>query len=85
MGDFSKASDWFERAYERRESDFFEHLYNTNSTGPFLSEVSSDLAFEKYRLTDGYKALAQKPLFRKWQAEHDRIAAALAAHRDPLN
>lgn len=42
-------------------------------------------AFEKYRLTHGLRTLEEKALFREWQAEHDRIAAALAAHRDPLD
>jgi hypothetical protein len=29
--------------------------------------------------------LTQKHLYEEWQAEHDRIAAALAAQRDPLS
>lgn len=76
IGDFDKASEWFERGYERRELGFFDQC------------CFGDLEFKKrmaeYRLTVGYKALAAKPLFKEWQAEHDRIAAALAAHRDPL-
>lgn len=43
-----------------------------------------DKTYEKYRLTPGYKALAAKPLFRECEAEHDRVAAALAAYKDPL-
>jgi TolB-like protein/DNA-binding winged helix-turn-helix (wHTH) protein len=73
LGDFDKATDWFERAFERR--GFFFQFFYAGGYGK---------AFEKYRLTAGYKALAAKPLFKKWQAEHDRIAADLAAHRDPL-
>lgn len=75
LGDFDKATGWFERAYERREPILFGYLYG----------FGNDMAMEKYRLTPGYKALAAKPLFKDWQAEHDRIAAALAAHREPLN
>jgi len=77
LGDFDKASGWFERAYERREPDFFAFFFNRG--------FGFESALEKYRLTSGYKALEAKPLFKDWQAEHDRIAAALAAHRDPLN
>ena len=77
LGDFAKASDWFERAYERREGLFFSYF--------FLRGFGYEKAIEKYRLTNEYKALAEKPLFKDWQAEHDRVAAALAAHRDPLN
>jgi tetratricopeptide (TPR) repeat protein len=77
LGDFDKASSWFERAYERRQPDFFAFFFNRG--------FGYESALEKYRLTSGYKALAAKPLFKEWQAEHDRIAAALAAHRDPLN
>lgn len=74
LGDYAKANDWFERAYERREVDFFSNF--------FLSRYEKSV--EKYRLTSGYRALTEKPLFKEWQAEHDRIAAALKAHRDPL-
>jgi tetratricopeptide (TPR) repeat protein len=77
MGDFDKASDWFERAYESGET-FFKIFSVSRGFG-------YEKAIEKYRLTAGYKALAAKPLFKAWQAEHDRIAAAFAAHRDPLN
>ena len=75
LGDFDKASEWFERSYERRELSFFQKLHFG----------SREKTFRKYRLTGGYEALTEKPLFRKWQAEYNHIAAALAAHRDPLN
>ena len=75
LGDFDKASEWFERAYERRELSFFQKLHFG----------SREPAFLRYRRTPGYETLSEKPLFRKWQAEYDRIAAALAAHRDPLS
>ena len=78
LSDFDNATEWFERAYERRESNLFGFFY------AFGNDKAFEKAIEKYRLTPGYKALAAKPLFREWQAEHDRIAAALAAHRDPL-
>ncbi|MGH6890365.1 MAG: winged helix-turn-helix domain-containing protein [Rhizomicrobium sp.] len=81
LGEFDRASDWFERAYEVREPLFFGSFYRLGSGKGFDYEK----AFEKYRKTPGYKALAAKPLFKEFLAEHDRIAAALAAHRDPLN
>lgn len=77
LTDYDKANSWFERAYERREPAFFPYFY--------LRGFGYEKAIEKYRQTQGYKALAAKPLFKTWQAEHDRIASALAAHRDPLN
>jgi tetratricopeptide (TPR) repeat protein len=76
LGDFDRATDWFQRAYERRESDFF--------AGFFLKGFGYEKAIEMYRQTAGYKALAERPLFKKWQAEHERVAEAVAAHRDPL-
>jgi TolB-like protein/tetratricopeptide (TPR) repeat protein len=77
LADYDKANTWFERAYERREPALFPYFC--------LRGFGYEAALEKYRQTPGYKAFAAKPLFREWQAEHDRIAAALAAHRDPLN
>lgn len=71
LHDFDKASDWFERSYEQRDGDLFHYVY----WGPG----------EEYHKTARWKALTQQPLFKKWQAEHDRIAAVLAAHRNPLN
>jgi TolB-like protein/DNA-binding winged helix-turn-helix (wHTH) protein len=76
LGNFDRASDWFLRAYERRESDFF--------AGFFLKGFGYEKAIEMYRQTAGYKALAERPLFKKWQVEHERVAEAIAAHRDPL-
>ena len=64
-------------AYERRELLFFSGFYRRG--------WGLEKKFEEYRKTPRFKALAEKPLFREWQAEHDRIAAALAAHRDPLD
>jgi TolB-like protein/DNA-binding winged helix-turn-helix (wHTH) protein/tetratricopeptide (TPR) repeat protein len=77
LGDFASASTWFDRAYERREGAFFTWFYSRG--------FGAEKRFEQYRLTTAYRALQQKPLFKAWQAEHDRIAAALAAHRDPLS
>jgi len=65
VNDFDKASDWFERAYDRRESQVFESAYRADDA--------------KYRQTARWKALTQRAGFREWQAEHDRIAAELAA------
>ena len=76
LGDFDKASDWFESAYERRDGGFFEVFYDQG--------FGYETALGKYRQTPGYKSLGAKPLFKQWQVEHDGIAAALAAHRDPL-
>jgi len=75
IGDFDKASDWYERAYERREN-FFADAYDP--FGP--TNIGA-----KYHRTARWKALTRLPPFREWQAEHDRLAAALAAHRDPLH
>jgi hypothetical protein len=58
-------------SYDRHESGLFV----------FLSQIDS----AKYRRTARFKAWSQRPGFTAWQAEHDRIAAALAAHRDPLS
>jgi tetratricopeptide (TPR) repeat protein len=66
LGDFSEASDWFERSYDRHEMRFFD-----------LAPAFVDGA--KYRTTARWKALTQQPRFKAWQAEHDRIAAELAA------
>ncbi len=65
LNDFDKASDWFERAYDRRDSDTFVSAYRAD--------------YSKYRQTTRWKALTQRPKFREWQAEHDSIAAELAA------
>ena len=74
LGNFDRATDWFERAYERRDfGGFFASFY--------LRDLGYEKAFEKYRATAAYKALTGKPLFREWQAEHNRVAASLAAHR----
>jgi TolB-like protein/DNA-binding winged helix-turn-helix (wHTH) protein/tetratricopeptide (TPR) repeat protein len=76
LGDNARAADWFERSYESREYDLFRTFD--------LKILGARSALEKYRSTAQYKELAEKPYFKIWQAEHDRIAAALAAHRDPL-
>jgi tetratricopeptide (TPR) repeat protein len=63
LGDFDRAAEWYERAYERRESGFFRATYWVDGA--------------KFRTTPRWKALTQKELFKEWQAEHDRIAAGL--------
>jgi tetratricopeptide (TPR) repeat protein len=65
VNDYDKASDWFERAYDRRENGVFEPAYDADDA--------------KYRLTARWQALTQRAGFKEWQAEHDRIAAELAA------
>ena len=85
---FDKASAWFERGYERRETHYFANVFLAACIDPSCIDLAGfgyGKALEAYRQTSGYKALAAKPLFQEWQAEHDRIAAALAAHRDPLS
>jgi len=66
LNDFDRASDWYERAYDLHEQDLFPEVFQTDHA--------------KYRQTAGFKALSQRPGFKAWQAEHDRIAAELAAH-----
>jgi TolB-like protein/DNA-binding winged helix-turn-helix (wHTH) protein/Flp pilus assembly protein TadD len=65
INDFDKASDWFERAYDRREKEVFGSTYRADDA--------------KYHQTARWQALTQRPGFKEWQAEHDRIAAELAA------
>jgi tetratricopeptide (TPR) repeat protein len=50
INDFDKASDWFERAYERHEFLFFFLTYFPDGA--------------KYRATPRWKALTQQPRFR---------------------
>ena len=65
VGDFDKASDWFERAYDGRENEVFESTYRADDA--------------KYHQTARWQALTRRAGFREWQAEHDRIAAELGA------
>jgi TolB-like protein/tetratricopeptide (TPR) repeat protein len=64
IGDARAAVQWMERAYAQKEFDLFEIPY--------------DRAIPKAVFADsGWKALMQKPLFRDWQAAHDRLATEL--------
>ncbi len=65
LNDFDRAGDWYERAYDRHEAFLFADTF-------FIDDA-------KYRQTASFKALSQRPGFKEWQAEHDRIAAELAA------
>jgi tetratricopeptide (TPR) repeat protein len=65
LNNFDRATDWYERAYDRHEVDLFRYI--------------SEIDHAKYRQTAGYKALSQRPGFKAWQAEHDKIAAELSA------
>ena len=88
LGDFDKASEWFERGYDRRETHYFANVFLAACIDPSCIDLGGfgyGKEFGAYRSTRGYRTLAEKPLFREWQIEHDRIAAALASHRDPLN
>ncbi len=67
LGDFDKASDWYERTYQLRDPELFGSVYSTEGA--------------KYRTTARWNALSRQPLFHEWQVEHDRIAADLAVHR----
>lgn len=66
LKDYDRASDWFERAYDRREVDLFTYVYWPQGA--------------VYRQTAPWKALTQRPAFREWQAVHDQLAAELKAH-----
>jgi TolB-like protein/DNA-binding winged helix-turn-helix (wHTH) protein len=65
LNDFDRANGWYKRAYDRHEMDLFADI--------------SEIDHAKYRQTAGFKALSQRPGFKAWQVEHDRIAAELAA------
>ena len=66
VGDFDKAVTWLERAYDRKEPDWF--------AAPYYKIVPP--AFFKL---PRWKALTERPLYQDWQAAHDRVAAELAA------
>jgi TolB-like protein/DNA-binding winged helix-turn-helix (wHTH) protein/tetratricopeptide (TPR) repeat protein len=64
MGDAHGAVQWMERAYPQKGYDMFE--------------ISLDRSIPQAVLADaGWKALMQRPLFRDWQAAHDRLAGEL--------
>jgi tetratricopeptide (TPR) repeat protein len=65
LNDFDRANDWYERGYDLHDYDLFSDVFQTDHA--------------KYRQTAGFKALSQRPGFKAWQAEHDKIAAELAA------
>jgi TolB-like protein/DNA-binding winged helix-turn-helix (wHTH) protein/tetratricopeptide (TPR) repeat protein len=71
LNDFDKAGDWYGRAYARREIELLQATFWPPT--------------ERYRGTTRWKALMQQPALREWQAEHDRVAAALVRSSDPLN
>jgi hypothetical protein len=66
LHDFERASDWYERAYESHDYDFFVDAYWVDGA--------------EYRRTARWKALTHRTLFREWQVEHDEIAADLNLH-----
>jgi len=65
LNDFEKASDWLERAYDRRETGVFEPAFEAD--------------YASYRKTARWQAVTQRAGFKEWQAVHNRIAAELAA------
>jgi len=65
LNDFDRANDWYDRAYDLHEKDLFSEVFQTDRA--------------KYRESAGFRALSQRPGFKTWQAEHDQIAAELAA------
>lgn len=69
LGDFARATDWYQRAYARHEAGFFRTVYWPGGA--------------RYRATAAWMTLTQQPQFREWQAEHDRIGAELGSHRWP--
>jgi hypothetical protein len=64
LRDHDSASDWYERAYRRRDPEFFT--------------ATSKAINARYRVISArWKALTQQPLFKSWQAEHDRSPLSL--------
>jgi TolB-like protein/DNA-binding winged helix-turn-helix (wHTH) protein/tetratricopeptide (TPR) repeat protein len=62
MGDAHSSALWMARAYDQKDPEVFQ--------------VPFDRSIPQGVLTDpAWKALMQKPLFRDWQAAHDRLAA----------
>ncbi len=62
IGDAGATVQWMERAYDKKEFDLFQV--------PFDRSIPQSV-FADPR----WKALMRKPLFRDWQAAHDRAAA----------
>ncbi|HEX4079286.1 MAG TPA: winged helix-turn-helix domain-containing protein [Rhizomicrobium sp.] len=66
IGDAHATIQWMERAYAQKDFEMFE--------------VPFDRAIPQAVFADsGWKALMQRPLFRDWQAAHDRLGAELGA------
>jgi tetratricopeptide (TPR) repeat protein len=64
MGDAHAAVQWMERAYPQKEYGLFEIPFDRSIPRAVFADP-------------GWKALMQRPLFRDWQAAHDRLAAEL--------
>jgi adenylate cyclase len=71
-GDFDAAIRWLEKAYNDRDSLLLGWLPGRDLPVAFKADPR-------------WQAFMQRPLLKSWQAAHDRIAAKLAAHRDPLS
>jgi hypothetical protein len=65
-GDVDQAMNWLEKAYDERDIILFYIL------------IEPDLA-PNVRDSARWKAFMQRPLIKEWRAEHDRVAAELAA------
>jgi len=64
IGDARAAVQWMDRAYAQREFEMFALPFDRSIPQSVLADP-------------GWKALMQRPLFRNWQAAHDRLAAEL--------
>lgn len=63
--DFDKAMKWFERAYAQREAALFTIPYDKTIAAAFFQDPR-------------WQELSRRPLFKEWQAAHDKLAAELA-------
>ncbi len=67
-GDNRSAVAWLERGYDNKEFSLFTIPFDRAIPPAFFADA-------------GWKALAQRPLFKEWQAAHDQLAAELASEK----
>jgi hypothetical protein len=65
-GETGKALTWFARAYETREFGLFTIAYDRGIAPEFFA-------------LQGWKALADRPLFQGWRVAHDQVEKEFAA------
>jgi TolB-like protein/DNA-binding winged helix-turn-helix (wHTH) protein/tetratricopeptide (TPR) repeat protein len=68
MGDANSAVQWMDRAYAQKEYGLFEIPFDRSIPQAVLADP-------------GWKTLMRKPLFRDWQAAHDKLAMELGVAR----